>query len=241
MIEDPDKNQILSNERAADQLFRTFEGLINSGELTEGDPLPTEREIVQTYGVSRTVVREAVLSLANKGLVEARPRYRPVVRKPSFETAFETIENVVGRLLKQPDGVRNLFDTRIMIEASLARQAALEADKDDIAALKHALDLNEAAIEDSALFYKTDIGFHQVLYQIPKNPVLLGIHRAYTAWLAPQWSQMPRAPKRNRDNHRAHELIFNAILSRDPDAAESVLRLHLRDAWTQVRATFGDI
>ena len=73
-----------TNGRAADDLFRTFEQLINSGALVDGQPLPPEREIVETYGVSRTVVREAVLALANKGLVEARPRFRPVVRKPTF-------------------------------------------------------------------------------------------------------------------------------------------------------------
>lgn len=241
MTEDPDQSPKTSTGRAADDLFRTFEEMINSGTLADGEPLPPEREIVQTYGVSRTVVREAVLALSNKGLVEARPRYRPVVRKPTYDTAFQTIQNVVGRLLKQPDGIKNLFDTRIMIEAALARQAALEADKDDIAALKCALDLNMDAIEDSEHFYRTDTGFHQILYQISGNPVLTGIQRAYTTWLAPQWSQMPRQPDRNRANYLAHDAIYQAILSRDPDAAEAALKSHLKDAWTQVRATFGDI
>jgi len=74
---------------------------------------PPEREIVKSFGVSRTVVREAVLALANKGLIEARPRFRPVVRKPNYETAFETVDSVVSRLLLQPDRVKNLYDTRV--------------------------------------------------------------------------------------------------------------------------------
>ncbi len=125
--------------RAADDLFRHFAEMINSGVLREGDPLPPEREIVATYGVSRTVAREAVLALANRGLVEARPRYRPVVRKPSYDTAIETVENVVARLLTQPGRVKDLFDTRILIEAALVRQAAADAKKEDIAALTLAL------------------------------------------------------------------------------------------------------
>ena len=227
--------------RAADDLFRRFAEMINSGALRDGDPLPPEREIVETYGLSRTVVREAVLALANRGLVEARPRYRPVVRKPTYDTAFETVDNVVARLLSQPDGVKNLFDTRIMIEAALVRQAATEAGKDDIAALKQALEANEAAIEDSELFYRTDIAFHSVLYQIPQNPVLPAVHKAYTTWLALHWSQMPRLPERNRANFKAHKAIYEAILMRDADAAEAALRAHLANAWTQVRETFGDI
>ncbi|MEL7470134.1 MAG: FCD domain-containing protein [Pseudomonadota bacterium] len=229
------------SKRAADKLFETFADMINSGVLVDGQPLPPEREIVSTYGVSRTVVREAVLALANKGLVEARPRFRPIVRKPSYDTAFETIESVVGRLLKQPGGVRNLFDTRIMIEAGLVRQAAVEAQKDDIKALERALASNGEAVDDSEQFYRTDIAFHEVLYHIPKNPVLPAVHKAYTAWLGPHWSRMPRAPDRNRHNHAAHTAIFRTILRRDADAAEAALRVHLDDAWAQVRATFGEI
>ena len=231
----------LQNGRAADDLFRIFEEMINEGTLADGQPLPPEREIVEIYGVSRTVVREAVLALANKGLVEARPRFRPIVRKPTFETAFETVGNVASRLLNQQGGVKNLFDTRIMIETSLVRQAALEAGKQDIATLKTALQANGACIDDSDAFYQTDMAFHRALYLVPKNPVLPAIHSAYTAWLAPHWSKMPRAPERNRQNHRAHTAIFDAILMRDPDAAENALRSHLRDAWDQVQATFGDI
>ncbi len=231
----------MNKHRAADDLFRVFEDKISSGALRDGDPLPPEREIVERYGVSRTVVREAVLALSNKGLVEAKPRCRPVVRKASFESAMDTVENVVSQLLQQSGGVKNLFDTRTMVEAALARQAALEAQREDIAALAKALDANMATVDENQAFYKTDMAFHAVLYDIPKNPVLPAIHKAYTAWLAPQWTLMPRMPERNRLNARSHKAIFDAILMRDPDAAEQAVRSHLADAWKQVRETFGDL
>ncbi len=224
--------------RAADDLIRTFVRLIEDGHLSPGDPLPPEREIVETYGVSRTVVREAVLALAAKGLVAARPRHRPVVRAPSFDTAFETVESVVGRLLSEPGGIKNLFDTRIMIEAALVRQAALAATREDITALKQALDENAASLEDSTRFYQTDMAFHRVLYDVPKNPVLPAVHKAYTSWLEPHWLKMPRLPGRNRENLAAHREILDAILMRDPDLAETALRRHLAAAWAQVKKTF---
>ena len=227
--------------RAADDLFQIFADKINSGALREGEPLPPEREIVESYGVSRTVVREAVLALANRGLVEARPRFRPVVSKPSYDTAFETVDKVVARMLHQPGGVKNLFNTRIMVEAALVRQAAVEATDEDLESMREALDANGEAIEDSVQFYRTDIAFHAVLYQVPRNPVLPAIHKAYTSWLAPQWAQMPRLAEHNRRNHKAHKAIYRAIRSRDADAAEAALRAHLDGAWQQVRETFGDI
>lgn len=230
-----------SKRRAADDLIATFERQIVDGELKVGEMLPPEREIVQAYGVSRTVVREAVLALANKGLVDARPRYRPVVRKPDYDAAFEAVGAVANRLLAVPGSVRNLFDLRIMVEASLVREAAMHAQKTHISALNAALKANEAAINKTEEFYTTDVAFHRVLYDLIDNPLLPSINRAYTNWLSRQWTQMPRNPDRNRKNFNAHRAIYEAILLRDPDAAEAKLRSHLDDAWNQVCETFGDI
>ena len=226
--------------RAADALFRIFEDKIRNGLIADGQPLPPEREIVEQYGVSRTVVREAVLALANKGLVEAKPRFRPTVKAPSYDAAIETVSSVVERLLSKSEGIKNLFDLRMMIEAALVRQVAVEATAADIRALKIVLDANEAAINTKHLFYETDMNFHAALYHMPKNPVLPAIHKAYTGWLTPQWSKMPDDLSRNQSNFEAHKAIYEAILTRDPDASEQALRQHLEVAWTQVYATFGD-
>lgn len=235
MIESSDKAR--TSEIVASQLAEK----ILTGELRDGQHLPPERNLMEQYGISRAMVREAVVALSNRGLVEARPRYRPIVRRPGYDAAVVALETIVVHLLHQKGGVKNLFDTRIMVEASLARHAAINARKGDIAALKSALLENRTAIDDSDLFYQTDKAFHGVFYDIPGNPVLPAIHKAYTTWLEPHWSQMPRLPKRNRENFEAHERIFEAILLRDPDAAEAALREHLDQAWEQVRQTFGDL
>lgn len=227
--------------RAADDLVAAFEDKIILGELKDGEPLPAEREIVHEFGVSRTVVREALGTLSNRGLVEARPGFRPIVRRPSYDAVLHAVDSQVRRLLVTPDGIGNLFDIRILLEAALVREAATKADRATLANLKTALDANHAAIGDSEAFYETDVAFHRAFYRIDDNPVLPSIHRACTSWLSPQWTQMPRSPERNQANHEAHKAIFEAILMRDPDAAETALRDHLESAWQQVRSTFpGD-
>lgn len=227
--------------RAADVMVRQIALSIQTGELKDGQTLPAERDLMEQFGLSRAVVREAVATLSNKGLIETRPRHRPVVRKPGYDTAFGALESIVTCLLQEQGGVKNLFDTRIMIEAMLVREAAKTAGKSDIAALKAALEANRETIEDSEAFYRTDTEFHRVLYHIPGNPTLPALHRAYTSWLAPHWSKMPRLPDRNELNYQSHLAIFEAILMRDPDAAEAALRAHLSDAWLQVKETFGDL
>lgn len=227
--------------RAADNLIKVFERQILDGTLKDGQPLPPEREIVQTYGVSRTVAREAVVALSNRGLIEARPRFRPVVRTPGYDAAIQAVGSIVSRLLSVKGGVRNLFDLRIMMEAALVREAALHANKDHIRRMKDALAANGAAIDDSQRFFETDVAFHAILYDIPDNPVLPSIQKAYVGWLSTHWLQMPRNPDRNRLNFEAHTRIYETILTRDPDAAEAALRAHMDAAWRQVRETFSDL
>ena len=229
-----------SASRAADAVVKKLEARIAAGELADGDYLPVERELMAEYGISRTVVREAIARLASRGMIEARPRFRPVVRRPGYDAALSAIGGVVGHLIGESGGVRTLYDVRVFLESALVRSAALHARKDDITALRTALEANERAMADSEMFYATDVAFHAVLYDIPRNPVFPSIHRAFTGWLAPHWLRMQRSPERNRINYLSHRDIFTAILERDPDAGERALQNHLSAAWEYVRGTFAD-
>ncbi len=231
----------LVKARAADLIVRELERRISSGELADGTHLPAERELMAEYNISRTVVREAVARLAAQGLVEARPRFRPVVRRPGYDAALLAISGVVTHLLGQNGGVKNLYDTRIFLEAALVRNAATSARKEDIAALREALEANQQAIPDSSRFYESDIAFHAVFYRIPRNPVFPAVHSAFTGWLASHWEQMLRSPERNRVNYLSHREIYNAIIDRDPDGAEKALLGHLSSAWEYVRGTFEPV
>lgn len=228
------------DSRAADAVVAQLEAQIVAGTLPSGHPLPAERELMEDFGASRTVIREAISTLSNRGLIESKPRFRPIVRKPDFGTVLHATGNIVQHLLTEHGGIKNLYDSRVFIERGLVRDAAISATKDDIADLKTALAANHAAIQNSLAFYEFDVAFHGVLYRIPKNPIFPTIHAGYTAWLGPQWKKMERSPERNAGNFLAHQAIFNAILERDPAAAEQALAEHLRAAWDHVRTTFTD-
>lgn len=224
--------------RAADFIIDQLERQIASGDLQDRSPLPAERDLMAQFGASRTVVREAIAALSSRGLVESRPRFRPIVRKPGYDTALNAIGGIVRHLLGEHGGVKNLYDSRIFVERALVRDAALNAQKEDIQNLRSALEANKAAIDDSERFFATDVAFHGVLYRVPRNPIFPALHDAYTSWLAPHWAKMLRSPERNRVNYSSHERICNAIIERDPDLAEEALLSHLRAAWEYVRVTF---
>ena len=224
---------------ASGTLVQRLETLIMSGELSNGARLPPERDLMLRFGVSRTVVREAIASLAGKGLLETRPRFRPIVRKPDYDMALDSLGRVVSHLLQETEGVKNLYDSRIFFESALVRCAASHARREDIEELQDALERNRASIDDSDMFYATDVGFHGVLYRIPRNPVYPALHRAYVDWLSSHWKEMKRSPEINQLNFAGHKAILDAIVSRDPDAAELALQRHLQVAWEYVRSTFS--
>ncbi|NDR56933.1 FCD domain-containing protein [Pseudoruegeria sp. M32A2M] len=225
--------------RASDVVVDQIQRQILSGTLENDSLLPSERDLMEQFSTSRTVIREAVATLASRGLLEARPRFRPVVRKPGYDTALNSVGSIVQLMLQQEGGIESLFASRVFVERGLVRDAAVSANREDISALKEALARNKNAIADSETFYETDMAFHGVLYGIPRNPIFPAIHIAYCSWLKPHWGQMLRSPERNEVNYASHVAIYTAILERDPDAAEEALATHLSTAWEYVRETFG--
>lgn len=225
--------------RLADTLAAELARMIQGGTLAPGARLPTERDLMRRFGVSRSAVREAILNLAARGLVLTRPGHRPVVQGPGYEATVDTLGRLVAHLVEDEAGVWNLFDTRVFLEAALVRHAALHARRGDIEALEAALEANRLAIGDPERFYATDAAFHALLYRLPRNPIYPAVHRAYVEWLQGHWRRMPRGAEYDRMNHAAHAAIFDAIRHRDPDAAEAALRRHLAGAWEFVRATFA--
>jgi DNA-binding FadR family transcriptional regulator len=224
--------------RAADAVVAEIEQEIVTGKLVNGAPLPPERDLMGRFGISRTVVREAIATLTTRGLLENKPRHRPIVRSPGYDAAFSAVGGVVMHLLKQQEGVKTLFDVRIFVESALVRHAALHARKDDITALREALANNLAAVDDPIAFDTTDVAFHAIFYAIPGNPIFPAVHRAFVSWLFEHWQSMRRSPAQNLANHAGHRAIFDAIIDRDPEGAEKALRSHLEEAWEAVRGTF---
>ena len=225
--------------RAADAIVDVIERRIAEGELENQEPLPSERALMEEFGASRTVVREALTALSSRSLIVRKPRHRPVVRRVGYDTVLDATNPIIQQLLSAPGGVRNLYDVRIFVEKGLVRNAAENAGKADIQALKSALLGNKEAISNSDAFYVTDVAFHRVLYTIGGNPIFPAVHEGFVSWLAPHWARMKRLPEHNARIYEAHAAVYQAILERDPDAAEAALVSHFDVAWEFVKSTFG--
>jgi DNA-binding FadR family transcriptional regulator len=197
------------------------------GRLRPGDQLPSERDLMGRFGVGRTAVREALFALNRMGLVSLQNGERAVVTQPTPRILVDELAGAARHLLSSPEGSGHFQHARRLFEAMLARDAARHAGVDDVARLEAALDRNRQAIDDPAGFVETDIAFHYVLAEIPKNPIFTALHAALAEWLKEQRTTSGDEPGAPRAAVRAHQRIFRAVAARDPDAAERAMTEHL--------------
>ena len=209
-----------------EEIVDRLEALMLDGTLAPGDQLPSERELMVTFQVGRTAVREALFALSRMGLISLQNGERAVVTKPTASGLLEEFAPSVKHMLQTSEGIRHFQDARALFEIAIARHAAEHATPDDDARLTAALQKNKTSLGNTPAFVETDIAFHLVLAEIPRNPIFTSLHAAMAGWLKEQ-RFMTGDPTSQGRAVRAHARICKAVLARDPDAAERAMKQHL--------------
>lgn len=212
--------------KLSDEVAHHLEQMIREGEFEEADRLPSERELMRHFGVGRPSVREALLHLSKMGLVEVRSGERARVTRPTPEFVIDALAGPARHLLAAPGGVHNFQNARIFFEIGLARNAALNATKEDLEAFEEALEANRQSIGDLKRFERTDVDFHYALALMMRNPIFTAIHAALAEWLLEQ-RHTTLAAGEDLKAYEAHRAIFEAVALRDPDRSERAMREHL--------------
>ena len=216
----------LVTERLSDRLAVRIAEQIDGGALKPGDRLPTEQQFASAYGVSRTVVREAVHQLKSQGLVRSRQGSGVYVTDPPAHRAlaFDPM------LLESMDAVVQMVELRRVIEGEMAALAAQRATRAQQAALKRALLTIDAATERGELGVEEDLAFHRSVGEATGNLQfvrLLGILEAYLrdAMTVTKGYESKRADFMAQVR-REHRAIVVAVLSGDPKAARAAATRH---------------
>jgi len=207
-----------------------LEAMIHEGELNPGDLLPSERELAESFGASRTSIREALLSLQASGLVSVRQRARARITQLNNPAFLNQLSSSAQSLLARPHGMADFQEARTLFECGLARYAARHASPKELDRLALALAQNKKAISDHVMFSKTDLAFHDILAELPRNPIFAALNAALSEWLLAQRNVSIQAPIRGvaRRAYQGHEAIYEAIAAHDPEAADQAMAEHLR-------------
>jgi DNA-binding FadR family transcriptional regulator len=204
---------------------------IRAGEWGPGDQLPSERDLMEAYGVGRPAVREAMQAMERSGIVEILHGERARVVVPTADLLIEQIAGGAQHLLRmQPDMLGHMKDARLFLETGLCRQAAERATPADIARLRQRLDDHRAALVETELFVHSDMMFHREIAIIAGNPIFPAIVEALFSWASEYHQTIVRAPGAEQITLDEHLRIFEAIAANDPVAATQAMHDHLTRA-----------
>lgn len=223
----------LARVKLSEMVEEELEQMIRRREFSEGEQLPSERELMTFFNVGRPSVREALAALKRKGLVQINNGERARVSRPSADTIISELSGMAKDFLAHPEGIGHFEQLRLFFESSLVRHAAGHATDQQVERLEKALELNSQSLDDNAAFIRSDVEFHRVLAEIPGNPIFMAIHVALLDWLIAARPTVPDAElhEHNSVSYQQHIVIVEAIRNRDPDAADRALHAHLNSVF----------
>ncbi len=213
-------------------LARQIYGLVASGDVAPGARLPSERTLAERFAVSRTQVREAIIALEVRGVVEVR------VGSGIYVADTQEARPVSFELPRGPGPIETLR-ARALIEAEIAALAATERKDADLDRLFAALRAMRENMNDKAANEAADREFHLGIAEASGNAVLR--HMVAAMWDGsrsdPLWKKIEEhfhdtaLREASQDDHQR---IFSAIMARDAQAARAAMQAHL----TRVIAEF---
>ena len=220
-------------QHVADQLER----LIVQQHFEAGERLPPERELAERFGVSRTVIREAVRTVASKGLLQVRAGSGTLVRKPSSESVAESVALLVS--MNGQATPAKIVEVRRTLEVEIAGLAAHRRTDEDLLRLESILLSAAEKLDDPDTFIETDVAFHAALAQATQNE-LFGVLLASIANVMTEARalglRVPGTPERTLRYHRE---VFRWVERGDRDMAREAMDRHMDEAIATMTAALG--
>ncbi|KWV53677.1 MULTISPECIES: transcriptional regulator NanR [Rhizobium] len=214
--------------KLSDEVFDRLERMITSGELQPGDEMPSERVLMERFGVGRPAIREAMQSLANKGLVNISHGERARVLKLTARSIFQQVDLTAKIMLSQSsDSLEHLKSARIFFERGMAREAAQRASATDISDLREIIERQRDCLGHAEEFINADMGFHTRIAQISGNPIYVAVSEAMLAWLKEYHTEMLIWTGKEKFTLAEHEEIVNRLEANDIDGSETAILKHL--------------
>jgi len=198
---------------------------IVSGHYPVGANLPTEAQLCDEFGVSRTAMREAIKMLSAKGLVESRQRAGTRILPASNWNRLDP--DVLDWSASDPDPefMQALIEARLVIEPAGARMAASRATAADLAAIEAGyMAMKAAPLSNLATCAEADVRFHLAILHASHNPVFMGLGNLIRNALANSFQLTTSVSQSYVTTLEAHGDVLEAIRLRQPDIAHERMR-----------------
>ncbi|WP_417707450.1 FadR/GntR family transcriptional regulator [Pseudomonas sp.] len=222
-----------STPKLAERVARGLAQSIQNGSLAAGSRLPTEQSLCSQYGVSRTVVREAISMLKREELVASRQG------SGTYVTPNPTIALRLNTPQANTQSVSEILEIRSALEIKAAELAAKRGDKAAIRAIRNALEELEDAVERGEDGVREDLAFHRTIVVATGNEHFVAtvdfLHQLLYRAISVTRRNEAKHPPYMRQVDAEHRAILQAISSGDPQAAGLATSRHLINAEQRLR------
>ncbi len=203
---------------------------IINGELSDGELLPPENQLRDIFGVSRSILREAIRVLASKGLVEVKQGHGTFVRLPQISVPEEAVRNY---LMTNTFSLLQLMEVRTPIEVEAARLAAERREERHIAIMERSFQIMNSESNSAEVFADTDDSFHKAIIDASGNPLFGIMIRSIMVNL--------HISRQVANRHfgiqvviQEHGGIFEAIKNQQPSVAATKMKAHMDGALRRI-------
>ena len=235
----PSYTRVNNGRRLHDDIVRQIVRQIVHGVLKPGTALPAEPVLAQQFGVSRTVIREAMRILVPKGLLTVKHGsgmwVQPADKWDQLDPVLLFEQVRAGR----DDGLLNeMIEVRRLLEPEAAALAAERRSAEDLASLRGALTAMAAVLSDPDSYTRHDIEFHERIFAAAHNRLLREALRPVAEALQVGRLLSIRQPGAPEKSLAGHEAIYAAIEQGDIDAARMATRRHILQFEADISAAF---
>ncbi|NML20273.1 FadR family transcriptional regulator [Pseudoflavitalea sp. G-6-1-2] len=205
--------QPLKRQSLADEVAVLLEQQISQGLFKTGDQLPTEPELMESFGVGRSSIREAVKILVNKGMVKVQQGVG------MFILSTEPSEPLSNRL--QRAHFEDLNEVRLLLEVKIAEKAAINRTAKDVTRIKGFLkDRARYATENNKeACIQADINFHSAIADASGNPIIVDLYKTIATHLKQAFMERYKDTSGFMLSQQLHEDLLQAIADKNPARA----------------------
>ncbi len=226
----------IKKTRIHEEVFSQIRELIKEGRFKAGDQLPSERELAETFRVSRTSVREALRALESQGLIVSRTGMGNFVA----DLPVESLVGPLARLLiDEKKALADVFEMRKLIEPHIAALAAARATARDVAQLKRTVAKQIQAVSRGETGVDADAELHLSIGRATQNQALQKLVSGLMELLSPSREESLQTPERRQASIDAHRRIIHAIEKHDETRARSAMLHHIEEVEASVLPTSG--
>jgi GntR family transcriptional repressor for pyruvate dehydrogenase complex len=229
-LRDGDQNGMfrpVNSGRLSTDIVEQVVSAIRDGSLRTGDRLPSEREMVEQFGVSRLSVRDAIRVLETKGLVEVK-RGTLGGAFVADGTAGVVMEGLATMVALSPSTAEDVTEARMVLELNALPLAIERATEEDLAELEAICDERDAALADGTYSTELSVMFHRRLARAAHNVAIeLLVESFYGSIVESLVLAAHVAPPAFQIGSNDHRDILAALRKRDLETAQRVLASHL--------------